>query len=385
MTERPGWTTPDEPAGTSSGGVPGWPSTPGASAAPSPSAPPGPAAPGGTSGWGSLPGGGPAPGWGPAPGGGPRPGWGPPPKPGVIPLRPLGVGEILDGAISSIRANPKAMIGVAVLFAVLVQLLQAPLMLLLNDYPRSALGGEALTGGSAVVSLVGGVLALLAQLVVTGLLTTIVSRAVLGERMGAGEAWRRVRPRIPALLGASALYLLILVAILAVCLAPGLALLAAGQEGSAVALLGLGGLLGGCLLIYAYVSLVLAPQAVVLERQGVRSALTRARALTRGSFWRTFGILILLALISGILGALLSVPFTLVAAFALSGAGGGSEAVASAFVVALGAILSSAITWPFVAAGTTLLYVDLRMRREGLDIALARSAGVPASRGPSGP
>ena len=32
----------------------------------------------------------------------------PPPKPGIIPLRPLGVGEILDGAITAIRALPAA-------------------------------------------------------------------------------------------------------------------------------------------------------------------------------------------------------------------------------------------------------------------------------------
>ena len=35
------------------------------------------------------------------------------PKPGVIPLRPLGVGEILDGAFASIRRNPKAILGLA--------------------------------------------------------------------------------------------------------------------------------------------------------------------------------------------------------------------------------------------------------------------------------
>ena len=35
------------------------------------------------------------------------------PKPGVIPLRPLGVGEVLDGAFASIRRNPKAVLGLA--------------------------------------------------------------------------------------------------------------------------------------------------------------------------------------------------------------------------------------------------------------------------------
>src|SRR5215831_16079644 len=45
------------------------------------------------------------PGYGPPGYGAPRGGWAPPPqapKPGVIPLRPVAVGEILDGAFTSI-------------------------------------------------------------------------------------------------------------------------------------------------------------------------------------------------------------------------------------------------------------------------------------------
>src|SRR5205823_2675989 len=60
------------------------------------------------------------PGYGQPPGygQGPRPygSWTPPPqapKPGVIPLRPLGVSELLDGAFTSIRRNPRATLGIA--------------------------------------------------------------------------------------------------------------------------------------------------------------------------------------------------------------------------------------------------------------------------------
>jgi hypothetical protein len=44
-------------------------------------------------------------------------------KPGVIPLRPLGVGEILDGAVTTIRRNPGPMLGLSAIVAVLTQLL----------------------------------------------------------------------------------------------------------------------------------------------------------------------------------------------------------------------------------------------------------------------
>src|SRR3984885_11885612 len=53
------------------------------------------------------------PGYGlPQYGGSPYGQWTPPaPKPGVIPLRPLSVGEILDGAFTAVRRNPKATLG----------------------------------------------------------------------------------------------------------------------------------------------------------------------------------------------------------------------------------------------------------------------------------
>ena len=44
-------------------------------------------------------------------------------------------------------------------------------------------------------------------------------------------------------------------------------------------------------------------------------------------------------------------------------------------VTGIGSILTSAITWPFTATGSVLVYVDRRIRREGLDIELARAAG----------
>ena len=76
-----------------------------------------PAATGGEPlGGGPAYGGGPASGGGPAYGGGPASGWAwqPSPvndvKPGVVPLRPLGLGEILDGAVSIVRASASRML-----------------------------------------------------------------------------------------------------------------------------------------------------------------------------------------------------------------------------------------------------------------------------------
>src|SRR5215213_10330011 len=85
---------------------------------PSPAPPPPP------SGWGPPPAPPPPPssGWGPPPPppsgwGQPQPyayaGWTPPAQPGVVPLRPLGLGELFDGAVRTMRQNPRVMFGMS--------------------------------------------------------------------------------------------------------------------------------------------------------------------------------------------------------------------------------------------------------------------------------
>ena len=72
----------------------------------------------------------PPPGYAPygyPPGYGP-PGYGPPPvaqaiKPGVIPLRPLSLSDIFNGAVAYIRANPKATLGLTTVVVVAAQIL----------------------------------------------------------------------------------------------------------------------------------------------------------------------------------------------------------------------------------------------------------------------
>lgn len=62
------------------------------------------------------------PGW-PVPPPGGFHGYQAPPKPGIIPLRPLGLGEILDGAFQACRRNPLSTFGTAILFQVIVAVL----------------------------------------------------------------------------------------------------------------------------------------------------------------------------------------------------------------------------------------------------------------------
>src|ERR1700694_4061425 len=146
----------------------------------------------------------------------PPPGYPAPPappvlKPGVIPLRPLALSDIFNGAVAYIRANPKATLGLTTIVVVAAQVIA----LILQIGPLAATGqlaplqGEqvstaALLGFSAS-SLAGSIATGLSAILLSGMLTVVVGRAVFGASITIGEAWQRVRGRLLALIGFTAL------------------------------------------------------------------------------------------------------------------------------------------------------------------------------------
>ncbi|MFJ3673427.1 glycerophosphoryl diester phosphodiesterase membrane domain-containing protein [Streptomyces sp. NPDC090106] len=375
------------------------------------SAPSGPQAPGQTPpppppgpGWGSRPPAGPGAGQGGyggygGPGGHGAPGgwgsgWGGPPpaaKPGVIPLRPLGVGEILDGAVSTMRTYWRTVLGISLTVAVVTQVVVVLLQgLVLDNTSTEALQdpsatldelteamGDALLSSSAVflVSLIGTVVA-------TALLTTVTSRAVLGKSVTTGEAWRDARPQVARLFGLIFLLILIGIGVVLAGAVPGIIAAAAGGGDAAATLLVLG--MAGALVValWLMVRFSLASPALMLEKQGIRKALVRSAKLVRGSWWRVFGIQLLAAIIAAIIAEIIVLPFTFLAA-ALSGQSftglldnGGDVGWTFLVVSGVGAVIGSMITFPITAGVTVLLYIDQRIRREALDLELTRAAGA---------
>jgi hypothetical protein len=316
----------------------------------------------------------------------------------VIPLRPLGVGEILDGAISTIRAHPAVMLGLSAMVAAVSQLVTVPVTwLALRDVGDTAFsfdqpsdtGDEiAFTASALSAGGIALVVSLVAGIVLAGILTVVVSRAVLGQRIGGGEAWRLARPRLPALLGVTAVVMLLMLGVATLALLPALALaLVSVPTALPVLAAVLGALLALGVGVYLYVALALAPASVVLERQSVLAALRRSRRLVAGAWWRTFGILLLVNVIAQVVGTILSVPFALASAGSafLSGDGASPYALLPLVVQGVGTVVAATITWPFTAAATVLLYVDRRIRREGLDLELARASGTSAEGGAAAP
>lgn len=332
-------------------------------------------------------------GWGAAPGG-----FFLAPKPGIIPLRPLSIGEIISGAFESLRANPRAMFlpslivltATGALSAVLNYLGASFLLSRVDDLLNSSdvriSGILPVFMGSFASQMVGALLTALATTILTGLLIVAVSRSVLGRIATPGEVWERTRGRILPLIGQTLLITLITVIADAIIVVIGVVLIVIiaasvtgpdpGAGAIVITLLAALALIVIVFIAAAFlvVRLSLAPAALMLENTGVVEGIGHSWALTRGSFWRVLGILVLAGLITGLVTGTLSFGLGMVLGVISVGLPA-AQPLVSAVTVLLTSVLS-ALVLPFTAAVTALTYIDLRMRTEGLDVELRQAAGV---------
>ena len=325
------------------------------------------------------------------------------PKPSIIPLRPLSIGEILGGAFESLRANPKAMFVPSLVVMSVVGLLSAGSFALF----LSRLGLPNLTSGKVELSdadldkigasLVGllvqlgvtSVLSMMATSIIIGLLIVTVSRTILGRKASLGDVWQRTRPRVWALIGQTLLIELILAVITAVFAAVavgiGWALLGnviangAAEDSAGTIILAILAILAviavlGLAIFALMCKLCLAPAALVLENIGVMEGISRSWTLTRGYFWRIFGIRLLSFIIVFFASQIVSQGVSIVMQGLLYAAPDMTLAILVASTL-LSSLVQAAIL-PFDSAVVALMYTDLRMRSEGLDVELRHAAGV---------
>ncbi|MDP3892032.1 hypothetical protein [Nocardioides sp.] len=312
-------------------------------------------------------------------------------KPGAVPLRPLGVGDMYDATFKIIRFNPRATVGSAVLVASLAMALPLVVtgalttVLDLTFDPGASeadVSGEQLAGllGSFGSLLLGMVLMSFGMIFVTGMIAHVVMAATLGRLLSLGEAWAATEGKRWRLVGLAGLLFVATSAILVVYGLTWVPVVMAFEVWAAVVY----GFVTVPLLIagmfWFWVRVAYLPAAVLmLEDVGVLGAIGRGFALVGRHFWRTFGIALLTYVIAQIAGSMLAMPFSLVAQFApvLAGTGATLVLVMVGFT-ALGTVVSAAFVAPFTTTVAVLQYVDLRMRKEAFDVELMTRAGLPA-------
>ena len=181
------------------------------------------------------------------------------------------------------------------------------------------------------------------------MLVVVVSEDVLGRRVSAAEVWRRIRPRLwPLLLAAAIAGILPYVGLLFLVI-PGLILWALwALTTPALVLEGLGPFAAlrrsAQLAGPALIRVVVCPHPVGADRVAHPGASSRCRSDSSGSSIVVAG----------------------------DGDPGSTATVAILALDVLGAIVAGMITAPFLAGVLALLYIDRRMRAEGLDFVLRR-------------
>ena len=370
------------PGGTPQAPRPDAPSAPGGAAGAGAYPPPPPPPPPPATDHGAFP---------PPPPSAPPPGaWTPPPKPGLLPLRPLGFGTLLWAPFRTLRRNPAPTFGSGLVVQLVSVVATAAVFVpfLLVTIPRLERATETdadailsgTVGGLLLLMLVPVAISVVVSAFLQGVMVIEVATGTLGERLGFAALWRRAAKRIWPLIGWTllvaaallvALALLFLIVLLAGSISPvGLAV------GIGVAiLLGLGlAVLGAWL----GVKLALVPSVIVLEQAGIRAAMARSWRLTDGFYWRTFGTLILVAVILNVAANVVVQPVSLVGtllAVIVDPTGTGAAitiTIISTVVTLILSLLIGSITAVVQAALVAVIYIDLRMRKEALDLELER-------------
>lgn len=125
------------------------------------------------------------------------------------------------------------------------------------------------------------------------------------------------------------------------------------------------GLASVFLFFFLITSWMLVPVIATIEGAGPVQSLVRSWRLTNGSRWRVLGLLALLVVLQGVIGALFG--FVFLSAF-----------IADPLVRTVlqqAANLVASVAWAPVQWGTfTVLYYDTRVRREAYDLSLAAEA-----------
>lgn len=322
--------------------------------------------------------------------------WTPAPKKGIIPLHPLTFGMLLGRAFSALRHNPKVLFGFAVVIQLIATLAMAGVMgvVLFTTFSRletvspSSPDFEAVFAGTILANILAGLGVGVASVAFTALMQGVVAAevgyAAVGVKASLGALWRKMAPAFWRLAGFASLSVLFVFGLVAIVVGV-IAAFVAGGLGSSAELIGLTVIIvllilaaSIPLMIWLSTKLLLVPAILVLERARFREALVRSWRLTRGRFWVAFGVTALISVIMGLAMQVVSIPVSLLSTLfgsVIAPTGSPDAGAIFGFVFAMLApqillLVLQAITLVVQSTGSALVYLDCRMRYEGLDQAL---------------
>ena len=273
----------------------------------------------------------------------------------LLRLRPLGLGELLDDVFRVYRRHFWLLVAIAILVALpglAVQFASGSasqfgfLISILNDLNNPDALAAREPPGLPNLALLG--LTYLVLIALVPFTVAAIPRAaidiVLGGPVTVRSTLAGVARRYWGLMGVAVLY--VLISPLAICLPA---------------------------FVWLFVRWVVAIPALLAEDVGPVRALDRSWTLTRNHWWRLFGILLLIYLLTTVVSGALGVfafPIALAVPFI--------PAFARGAIILTVETVASAVVQPALYLCVTLLYFDLRIRHEHFDLdQLARLAVAP--------
>jgi Membrane domain of glycerophosphoryl diester phosphodiesterase len=243
-------------------------------------------------------------------------------------LPPRGIGVILRAAFQLYRHHWRTLMAIAAVVVVPLTLLQYGIGHWVRSHGQQ-MQDQVVVSTSfwavASASLLAALVGLLLYQVLTGAITRNIAAEVAGQDLGLEQSYRFGFARLGPILVVSILVGLATLVGLIVFIIPG---------------------------IYIGVRLAVSIQALVVEGRRGTDAMRRSWDLVGGHWWHTAFTLLVAGLITGVVNAVITAPF-------------GADAW---FLQGVAAAVATTVTLPYGALVGVLLYLDLRARKEPLDL-----------------
>jgi hypothetical protein len=300
----------------------------------------------------------------------------PPTPSGAATLRPLGVGDVIDRVFGIYRARAIGLfvIGLILFVAVVIAWIVLTLAFAVTagpslsrlSVPSTANPATVFTNpafveaiaGLFVFFIIGWLITLLIGAIFTGAVIDAAAAAHLGQNRSISQSL------VIGFQSSLRIFLAGLIATIAVSLIGVVYNIIGGFFDNGLLLFALS-LVYFFVLFYVQASWFVSPVVATIERHGPVSSLRRSWQLSAGFRWRIVGLFILLIVL------FLVLLFLMVFAVGLIAAANQNAGAVAVFI----AIFAAVPLWMPLFFGTmTVLYYDLRVRKEGLDLQLAAEA-----------
>lgn len=252
----------------------------------------------------------------------------------VTVLRPLSTSELLDRTFHLYRNNFLLFVGIAAIPQIVV--------LALRLVAATMMTGYVLTGLSLAISFFAGIISFAAIEISQAATVLAVSNIHLEHPVSIGSAFSAAKGSMLRVIGIS----------FAMAIAIGIATIFLVIPG-----------------IYVALMWAVTIPVTVLEGGSLNVSVTRSSSLTKDNRGRIFVIYLLIIGLVIVVGMIFQIPIAIIAAIVSRGNPSGALALIQ-ITSAIGTFISTSLVGGLATIALTLIYYDLRVRKEGFDMQL---------------